>query len=216
MKLAVHNYAEILAFAVGVVSLPRLRFPVLQWLVAFLGLTLLVELAGFYLPTSFIIKHAAKYYNGFIGVQISFFLLCLLIATQKRQNKEAIKAMLVAFAMIFVINLVGIQGVSTFNHITYLAGALFLIVASCLFFFELLSAESTEGLFRNNLFWLVAAILFFFTSTFVYFLFWFYLVIKELDKGGQLFQILMQVINVVFYSLIIISFLCQMKERKSY
>lgn len=216
MKLAVHNYAEILAFGIGVVSLPRLRFRVLQWLVAFLGLTLLVELAGFYLPASFIIKHAAKYYNGFIGVQISFFLLCLLKATQKRQNREIIKAMLVIFALIFVINLAAIQGISTFNHITYLNGALFLIIASCLFFFELLSTESTDALFRNNMFWLAASILFFFTSTFVYFLFWYYLVIKELDKEGVLFQILMQVINVVFYSLIIISLLCQMKERKSY
>lgn len=215
MKLTIHNYAEMLAFITGVLVYTRIKIPALKWLVYFLGLTLLVELAGLYLPKAFIIAHSSEIYNVFIGIQEVFFLICFITIIQKEKKKKAIRLMLYSYLAFWVINQVAIQGINRLNYLTYLLGALFIIIAACLYFFELLEAESVDLIFKNSLFWFSAAALFFFTSTFFYFSLWYFLVEQSLDKKGNLFVILMQVINVIFYLFIIVSFVCQGKEQKS-
>ena len=212
MRLAIHNYAEILAFTIGFIMLTRLRVPMLKLLVAFLFLTVLVELSSLYLTTNFIIKHSTKIYNFYIGVLIIFFLFFLFVAFKKKINKKITTYAMFVFLIFYIININGWQKLNNFNYFSYLLGALFLIILSCMYFFELLGKG--EKIFTNSFFWIASAVLFFFSSTFVYFLFWYFLVQKNADTNGSLFMILIQIINVIFYLLIIVSFLCQLKKEK--
>src|SRR5262245_18999460 len=139
MHLAIHNYAEILAFATGLILLPKLRYSIMKWLVAFLFVTILVELSSLYLTTNFIIKHSTKIYNFYIGTLIGFFLLFLFLTFKYEISRKVTLMALFIFFIFYVINLTSLQRLNNFNYFTYLLGALLLVVLTSIYFFELLA-----------------------------------------------------------------------------
>src|SRR5260221_3025953 len=133
MQLEIHNYAEIIAFATGLIMLPRLRLPIMRWLVIFLFLTVIVELSSLYLTTKFIFKYSTKIYNFYIGILISFFLLFLFAAFKKAINKRITASALFIFLTFYTVNLLVLHQLKDFNYFSYLLCSFFFILLTCMY-----------------------------------------------------------------------------------
>ena len=213
MKLEPHNYLELLALLTGILTFTRLRSLQSRAILLFLFVTVMVELSSLYITTQVIMKNSTRIYNFYIYFLVVFFMFYLYRSFKGIGYKRAGLVFFWAFTVFYLLNILFWQQLDQFNYFSYLAGSVLLIILACLYLFELLEAAD-EGILANESFWVTSGILFFFTGTFVYFLCWYFLVDQAADKNGQLFRVLIQVINVIFYLLLSISFICQAGKKK--
>lgn len=214
MKIAIYNYFEILALVASVIYLPRLRLSVLKMFPIFLFLTVSVELGSKYIRSISPSFNANWVYNIFIAAQILFFLYLLNKESKHERTKKLTTVFIICFLLFHSINIVIGQGISAFNYHSYLLGSFFVIISSFLFLSELIDSPDEIRIVRVPMFWVSTASLVFFTGTFFYFLFFYFLVTKKMDIDGSLFRTILTILNILFYSLLILGFLCSRKEAK--
>ena len=191
----------------------RLRGTYLRFYPALLIITIIAENISIILSSKYRIFNTSIVYNIFIFLQIIFILGFYLVETKKNLMFRLYAGFIVTFILFAITNMFFIQKIYEFNQLTYLLGSLFIIVSSCIFLYQLIEQIEDESLFTNSFFWITISNLIFFTGTFFYFLFWYYLVKKNVDNGN-LFRSLLTILNIVFYTLIIIGFLCRKKSLR--
>ncbi len=211
--LAIHNYIEALALAMSLLLLPRLRHSSLRFLPVLLSITVASEMLSITLSATFKINNTAWVYNFFIGLQAIFFFSFYYFLSLKKSIKQIAFFSMLIYGVFYAINLSAIQGFFTFNHLSYLLGSFLVIINSLLCFVELIETNHQSSLIKNSIFWINCASLIFFTGSFFYFLFWYYLVQNAVDDGS-LFRNILTVLNLAFYTLIIIGLLCLKKNQK--
>lgn len=216
MNISISNYLEALALLVSIASLARLRLSSLKYFPVFLALTVFVELGSKYLRMSNPSLNVSIVYNIFIAFQIAFFLFLLYNESFTSYRKKIILSLTLFYLFFYLFNLNFIQGYNIFNYYSYLVGSFFVVVSSLFYLSELIALPDEVQLFSRPMFWITTAALVFFTGTFFYFLFYYFLVFKKMDANGSLFRSILTILNVLFYSLLIIGFLCSEKKTKQY
>lgn len=211
--LALHNYMEFLALIISFFYFSRLRISILKTLPYFLLITVIIENTSIILSSYLHETNTSWLYNIFIGIQIYFFHLLFLKFTEKRRIWNIFLYSTLIYSSFYFINISIIQGPHIFNHYSYLLGSFFIIVNSSFCFFELIERNLSQSMFQEPFFWINSAALLFFTGTFIYFLFWYYLVEQSIDNG-ELYRNILTVLNLLFYSLIIISITWQVKKQR--
>lgn len=213
MQLSLYIILELLALLFSLAFFRQLRVSFLRLFPLFLLLTVSVELGSQWIYYYFKLG-TGWLYNIFIGVQMLFFLSLFFVENRNHKRKNIALTSGLIFLLFYIVNLLFLQGVTNFNYISYLVGCFLLMINACIFFLELISRSESEGFFKQQLFWVTSGILVFFTGSFFYFLFWYWLVIRNVDSNGHLFRVLLDILNIVFYCALIIGFICPAPSRK--
>src|SRR5688500_12828988 len=135
----------------------------LKLLPPFLLLTLIVELLGAYLAS--INKNNLLMYNLYTVVSVCFYLFIVKNIITNLRVKRIIDVTIGLYTIITLINIFYIQGVNTFNTVTFVLGCLLLVIFCIYYFFELFSFAKSMDLKRNPAFWICCGLLFFYACS---------------------------------------------------
>lgn len=204
----------ILAFLAGCIISFRRGTPLyLRILTGFLLYTLSNEFVAGYLweqelSTTFL-------YNIYNIVNSSCYLFILFSFIEDRRVRKIAAYVLVANFVFSLLNLFFFQGLTErFNTITFALSSLLVIILCVYYFLELFRLRRYVNLVREPSFWITVALIFYFPCSFP--------LIATSNMMLELPQIIMnnlsallQLMNILLYSLFTIAFLCKIRERNS-
>lgn len=116
------------------------------------------------------------------------------------------------FVLIAIVNIVFFQGKKHFHTITYGLGSLIIIAACIYYYYELFLYPNDKKLFKQADFWVVTAILFFYVCGFPLFVLNNIYFTKVAMSIWPIIAAISDCINILFYSLFIVAFLCKIKK----
>lgn len=177
----------------------------------FLLATLAVESIGAYLPS--INKPNVWLYNFFTVFEFCFYLFVISLISNNKRIKKIIRAILILYPIIAIVNIIFIQKMGVFHTVTYAIGCLLIVAACVYYFYELFKFPKSVKLNSNPAFWICSGLLFFYCCGFpLYGLLNFLSGISELIIKN--FFAIVIILNTFLYSLFTIAFLCRLKTRK--
>ena len=191
--------------------IPLLYAKILPW---FILLTLFVEIIAFIL-SDILLKDNLWLYNNYGAIEFWFYTWVVQQNLSRKKAKKIILGIATGLLVVYLLNNFFGQGVKGFSSITYCLSCIFLILSCFYYFYELFEKPSKTTLLRQPAFWLCTAFMFYFTCTFpIYGLANFiYNIIPKLIRNNIV--IFIEILNVFFYSLLSIAFICQSVTRKS-
>lgn len=143
----------------------------------------------------------------------SFWIYVLRAVIQSPKAKKILLYCLVAFPLIFIVNIFLVQKSQVFQSLNYCLDCL-VIVAACIYFFlELFQSKNYVNLVREPAFWICSGLLFFCTCSFPV-----YGLINFINFEISIIRIILYVlgfVNILLYLSFTIAFLCRLRIRKS-
>lgn len=121
---------------------------------------------------------------------------------------------LVAFPLIFIVNIFLVQKFLVFQSLNYCFDCLVIVAACIYYFWEVFQSKNYVNLVREPAFWICSGLLFFCATSFpVYGLINF---IKNIDFAVILIMLyVLGFVNILLYLSFTIAFLCRLRTRKS-
>lgn len=116
------------------------------------------------------------------------------------------------FVLISLINIIFFQGKHHFHTITYGLGSLMTIAVCGYYYYELFVYPNDKKLFKQADFWIVTAVLFFYVCGFPVFVLNNIYFTKVAMSIWPIIAAISDCINILFYSLFIVAFLCKIKK----
>ncbi|WP_133053943.1 hypothetical protein [Niastella yeongjuensis] len=157
-------------------------------------------------------RSAALLFNTFTTFEIIFYLYIIRCCLYNLKIRKIILWVMTIYPVLVLINSAFFQ-VKTFHTSTYSFGCL-LIVGACIYYFlELFQSTRSVNLLKEPAFWICSGLLFFYTCSFPLFGLWNHLhglpgiILRNLST-------VLQILNVLLYSLFSIAFLCRVRFRK--
>jgi hypothetical protein len=122
---------------------------------------------------------------------------------------------LFSLLLCWFVSTVLVIGIGRWNAYFSIAGSLFTVAFSIVYYYQMFTASELVPLRTSFEFWIATALILFFTCTLPYFGMLHYLTVifRPLAKRG--FSPL-QLINIIFYSIVTYAFLCRINIRKSW
>lgn len=176
----------------------------------FLLITVLIEYLGVYLVNKG--KETFLLYNFFTGFEFCFYLFILSYIVKKAKAGRIILYTLFSYFFVTLINILFIQ-TNGFHSITYSLGCLLIVVFCIYYFYELFRRSTSITLTKEPAFWICSALLFYYCCSFPLF-----------GAANLLYNLprillynmqnIVNVMNILLYSLFTIAFLCRIRIPK--
>ncbi len=177
----------------------------------FLLLTLSLEFVAGYMVSHEM--HTTILYNFFNIIQFGFFIYFSSNILFDFKAKSRGKVLLGSYLIFAVLNICFFQKIRTYNSITYAVGCLCVVALCVYYFFELFRLKKFVKLTHEPSFWIITGLLFYFSCSFPLLTTAnFVQNIPEIIINSL--QSLIQLMNILLYSLFTIAFLCRIKIRK--
>jgi hypothetical protein len=150
--------------------------------------------------------------NIFTTFEIIFYLFIISCCIYNFKIKKVIWWIIAIYPVLVFVNRTYFQ-VKTFHTSTYSLGCLFIVAACVYYFLELFQSTRSVNLSKEPAFWICSGLLFFYTCSFPLFGLWNHLhglpgiILRNLST-------ILQVLNVLLYTLFSIAFLCRIQFRK--
>lgn len=208
MHISFYLYIIPLCIVVGLVRFRTLNPPIIRWLLPFLIITLTVEISG--LVLSVIHRRNHGLYNYFTSFEFIFYSLFYRAILENKRIKKIVLCAIIVYPVLFILNILFIQGMKGFHTITYRLGSVMVVTWCYLYFRQLMRSNTYVALFRDPLFWISTGLLFFYAG----FFFWMsadILMYIDVPINATVWFILSDTLNAVLYSCFLISFVCQIK-----
>lgn len=204
---------ELLSFLISLVVIKKLRSSYFLIFIPFLFLVIFGEYWGTHLK--FVNhRHNGWLYNIMNLIQFSFWILLFRENIQHPFFKKMYLFLFFVFFLFGVTNLFFVQGIISFNNYTLIAGSAIVIFQCGVYFYQLLKIEEDINFVRLPMFWIAAGVLIFFIGTFFYFSLYSYLRKIQIQKGTEIFDLIILNLNIVFYSCISIGLVLVEKKNK--
>lgn len=152
--------------------------------------------------------------NIFTTFEIVFYLFIISCCIYNLTVRKVIWWIMAIYPVLVFINRTFFQ-VKAFHSSTYSLGCLFIAAACVYYFLELFQSARSVNLLKEPTFWICSGLLFFYTCSFPLFGLWNHLhglpgiILRNLHA-------ILQVMNILLYSLFSIAFLCRIRFRKVY
>jgi len=188
------------------VSVPRY----LKTFPFFLLLTIIIEIAGILLTKKKV--DSIPMYNVFTTFEFIFYLYILRSIIYNIKVKKIILWLMAMYPVLVLINMIFFQK-NTFHTNTYSLGCLLIVGACIYYFYEIFQTTHSVNLVKEPAFWICSGLLFFYTCSFPLLGLWNHLhglpriILRNLAA-------VMQILNVLLYSLFSIAFLCRIRIQK--
>lgn len=184
----------------------------LAYFTLFLFITLTVEFSGNYLSSKNISN--LPLYNIFTTAEFIFYIYTIRQFIELPLAKKIFVYTILAYGLAAFINIFLIQGIMVFHTITYAIGCLVIVFCAVYYFYEILFRPTPVSLVRMPDFWICSGLLFYYAVSFpIYgFVNFIYILPHALLKNFNLF---IQILNIILYTMFSIAFLCRFKVTKS-
>lgn len=177
-----------------------------------LFIDLVVEIIGY--VRSFHQEHNVELYNIFNCIEISFFIWMIREIIRGKTAKKSILFVVVIFPIGSLINTFFIQGLDSFSSLNVALGSLIIVVLCIYYFYELFLMPHFVNLLQQPSFWICTGLLFFYACSFP--VFGFTNFVGSLPRVFRHnFAFLLNVLNLLLYSMFSIAFLCRLRITKS-
>lgn len=177
----------------------------------FLIITIIVEITAWLLMKERI--DVTLLFCFFTAFEFEYYLLIIMYSIYKLKAKRIISWVLAIYPVLVLINIFFIQP-GKFHTITYSLGCLLIVAACIYYFFELFQSTHSVNLIKEPSFWICSGLLFFYCCTFPLIGLW-----NQLRGLPSIFlqnlNAILQLLNILLYSLFSIACLCRLKLRKS-
>jgi Ca2+/Na+ antiporter len=177
----------------------------------FLLMTIIVEIVG---VSGSLDRASLNFlYCFFTAFEFEYYLLIIRFSINNPKAKKIISWALTIYPLLVLINIFFIQP-EKFHTNTYSLGCL-LVVAACIYYiFEIFQSKHSVNLAKEPPFWICSGLLFFYCCTFPLIGLWNQLpglpdiILSNLNA-------ILQILNILLYSLFSIAFLCRIRIRRS-
>jgi hypothetical protein len=179
----------------------------------FMLITLIVEITGWLFMEYKIDKsNITLLYNVFTAFEFEYYLLIIRFTVFNKKAKRIVSWLVAVYPFLVLIDMLFVQP-DAFHTITYSLGCLLVVAACIYYFFEIFQSTLSVNLLKEPAFWICSGLLFFYCCTFPLIGLWNQLKGLPAIILNNLNAIL-QILNVLLYSLFSIAFLCRLKLRK--
>lgn len=212
MLLYITLSSIILAFAISLICF-RLNYPVhLKFLSVFLGLTVLSELVALYLVESRMGNIAL--YNTVMGLEFCAYAYFFKLILKSRRQQRMITWFLCIFPAFWFGVTFGVFGIDSWNSYLAVASSLFIIYWAIMYYYELFQATTLVKLSTCAEFWIATALIIYYAGNLPYTGMMNYLFTHFPGLAMKL-RALLQILNILLYSIISYAYLCRIPIRKS-
>jgi len=178
---------------------------------------LLVVLVGEYVGYQLGSRHHTNVflYNMISIVEFTFYFFFYYSVYRVSLAKKIMLVLTPAYLAGALINIFFIQGKNAFHTYTYMAACLFVIMASIYYFLEMFRYPQTGSIMRDPAFWITSALFFYYTCVLPVFGISNY--ISSISRSlKQILGFIINLTNILLYSLFTLAFLCKLSIRKKY
>lgn len=178
----------------------------------FLFLTLIIEFAANLLSSKNISN--LPLYNFFTAFEFVFYIYTIRQFIHQPIAKKIFVGLMVAYFTAAMVNIFFIQGINAFHSVTYAAGCLLMVFCCAYYFIETLMQPTPVTLVRMPDFWICSGLMFFYAVSFP--IYGFTNFVMSLPQALlRNFNIFIQILNIILYTMFSIAFLCRFKVTKS-
>jgi hypothetical protein len=178
----------------------------------FLYLSFIVEIIGLYLSTKVI--STIPLYNFFTAFEFIFDVFILHQFIHQPIAKKIFIGLMIAYFVAAMVNLFFVQGINAFHSVTYAAGCLLIVFCCAYYIIETLLKPTPVTLVRMPDFWICSALLFYYAVSFP--IYGFANLVYSLPSSIlRKFNLFIQILNIILYTMFSIAFLCRFKVTKS-
>lgn len=171
-----------------------------------------IEYYGGYLSN--IGKYNLWLYNYSSVVEFVFYMWVVGKMYLQKKTTATINIIAIIYTIVALVNIIFFQGKTGFHTLTFGLGSLLLISSCIYYFYQLLLFPEKDSLLQKIEFWICTAILFSFTCSFPIFCLNNIYYHKVAMAIWPIIFNISNIINIIFYSLFAVAFLCQIKIKK--
>lgn len=157
--LFITNVAEVVAFLLAVINFKKIKNTTEVGFVFFLAYTIITELIGIYYG-HVIEEYNLTVYIIFVVVSFLFYLIWFHSILKSKMLKQVMKILILGFLILSVYNLITLEW-QKYHVSTFVFGAISTIIASVLFYSQLLSNKNIIDVQHNIKFWITTGLLLF-------------------------------------------------------
>ncbi len=203
------HFFEILALTLATIHFKKYRHSTERFFLYFLWLTIFVEALGAFVNGVLIQNNIWVYILfGFVSFTFFFYWYWSIL------KKPLFKKVIIYLSLLYVI--IALKEMFTesweFNHVSsFVAGAIVVIIASVLYFYELLNSDKVLNIKYNLRFWIATGLLLFNVGMVPFIVF-----SKEFSVHDILRNIILVSLNIILYSCYSLGFIWTKQERNQY
>ena len=178
----------------------------------FLFISFIIELTNLYLSLKNISN--VLLYDFFTTFEFIFYIFIIREFLHHTLAKKIYLFIIYSYLIAALVNIFLIQGIHKFHTITYALGCLIIVFCCAYYFLETLLKPTPVTLVRMPDFWICSGLLFFYAVSFP--IYGFTNFVMSLP-GAFLrnFNLFIQILNIILYTMFSIAFLCRFKVTKS-
>ena len=186
------------------------KFTYLHTLPFFLFYLYCVEKLGVYLSYHYKPNLWLFNYSSVIEICYYSWLICRMYFLKIIRHR--VNIFIIFYCIIALINIIFYQGKNGFHSITFGIGSISIIVFCVYYFYQLLLFPTKYVLLKQPQFWICTALLFSFSCGFPLFCLNNFYGNAVSEKIWPIIMIVNNIINIIYYSLFTIGFLCKIKK----
>jgi hypothetical protein len=192
----------------------RLDFPIhLKVFSILLGLDFLVEFSSTVLVNWLHVRTNVPLYNSFMLVETMTYAWFFRTILTNRALKMTCTVFMITFPIFWVVLVFFVfGGIGAWNSYVYIVESLFTVCMAAAFYYQLFTAPNLIRLTTSPEFWIATGLIIFYTCNLPY-LGMLNFITKEYFTLAQRLLMLLQILNIVMYSLITLAYLCQNTKR---
>lgn len=203
----------ILSFLASLLSF-RLDYPLhLKVFSLLLGCMVVDELGALYLVKTFHISNLG-WYNVFMGIEAWAYALYYSLILQNRRVKLIIRRFLFLFPIFWFIVVFKVFGIANWNSYLAVTGSLFTICLSIAYYYQLFTASDLIKLTESSEFWIATGLILCYSCSLPYTGMMNFLNKNFPVLSSQLLTML-QILNILMYSLFTYAFICKTLIKRS-
>jgi hypothetical protein len=201
-----------IAFLSGLYQFRRLSRS-LKLLTVLLGLTCLVECFAVLLFRKLHLKTNVPIYNCFMLVEFIFYGMYFKWITESKWLRNTIVILLIFFSIFWIFSTFYIFTIQQWNSYFSVAESIFVVCLAAKYYQQLLTSKILVSLKSHPEFWIATGMILFYSCDFPYLGMLNYLV-KNFYHLSQKLLYVLDLLNIIMYTLFSYAFLCRIPIRK--
>jgi len=214
MTIYLANWLEIVSAATCMVSYLYKPSAMNRWFIWFLLLTVTVEFMGKSAGTDISLKYPL--YNCWNGIEFGFYFLFLRRLSNDQVAKGILLFSCIIFFVLFIVNIIFIQGIRTYNNYTTTLGGILITAACLLYYYQLAASPTTLQMGKEwPLFFIISGLLIFYLGTTLSSALFNFLTLNKYINATALYKLINHNLNIVMYGLFAIACIIDVFNKKT-
>lgn len=209
-------WAEMLAMLISLICWKRLLRTPFFYFIPYLIMTVAAEWSGVYTGLHHHLDVNNQIFNITTLLEFSFFYFLFFSSIKSISSKKIILVLTAFYLVSSLVNILFIQGFSTFNSYTMLIGTMVVVFCVFLYFYSAFEQNITVNLLKEPMFWVSIGIFLFYLGDFTFNLMYPFLQKNNLKSEQHLFKLInnnLIIFEYLCFAVALIVFSCYKQDR---